>query len=77
MGLISKGDLNTKKDKQNTWGEALESLPHNPVVLTVQDINWILSMLMNSKCEMRELESAVDVINKLTAMQKNLIANNG
>jgi len=77
MGLISKGDLNTKKDKQKTWGEALESLPHNPVVLTVQDINWILSMLMNSKCEMRELESAVDVINKLTAMQKNLIASNG
>ena len=77
MGLISKGDLNTKKDNQKTWGEALENLPNNPVVLTVQDINWILSMLMNSKCEMRELESAVDVINKLTALQKNLIANNG
>ena len=75
MALVSKGKFINEKSEQKTWGEQLQTLPQESrPELTAHEISWILSMLMNSKCDMKELEHAVDVINKLTAMQKEIIS---
>lgn len=82
MGLVSKGSFSkaggvalegNNPVEEKTWGEQF-SAPLPSVTLSAKDISWILGQLMDSKCNMSELESAVDVINKLTAMQKDLIA---
>ena len=67
MGLISKGGI--KKGIELVKSESVE----DDIVFTIQDTEYLLRKLVESKIDGREVEQASDVMKKVKELHKRLM----
>ena len=68
MGLITKGSLKNKKGI-----EIVSSDSEEDIVFTIQDTEYLLRKLVESKIDGREVEQASEVMKKVKELHKRLM----